>query len=127
MHAGASKHLYQRARELRNTGTHAEEILWNYLRIHPNGYKFRRKHPYSIFILDFYFHKLKLVIEVDGSIHDNAEVKLADKERQTLLEKDGLKIIRFSNEIIINNLELVIQAIELHLNMNGQEQKDGHE
>ncbi|MFN2456782.1 MAG: endonuclease domain-containing protein [Chitinophagaceae bacterium] len=114
MHAGALKYLYQRARELRNTETHAEEILWNHLRLHPKGHKFRRQHPYSIFILDFYCHKL-LVIEVDGSVHGNPEVKLADKERESLLEKDGLKVIRFSNEIIINQLEAVIEVIDQHL------------
>ncbi len=48
---------------------HAESILGGYLKTKPFGLKFRRQHPYSVYILDFYCHKLKLVIEVDGSIH----------------------------------------------------------
>lgn len=66
MHSGAAKPLYQMARELRNNATHAETILWGYLKTKPLGFKFRRQHPYSIYILDFYCHSLKLVIEVDG-------------------------------------------------------------
>ena len=66
MHAGASKDIYQRARELRNRSTHAEDILWGFLKTKPGTVKFRRQHPYSIFILDFYCHDLRLVIEVDG-------------------------------------------------------------
>jgi cyclase len=88
MHAGAIKPVYQRARELRNNTTYAEIILWGYLKTKPFGYKFRRQHPYSIYILDFYCHSLKLVIEVDGSIHNLAEVKENDIIRQKLLEED---------------------------------------
>lgn len=62
MHSGAAKPLYQMARDLRNNATHAETILWSYLKTKPLGFKFRRQHPYSIYILDFYCHLLKLVI-----------------------------------------------------------------
>jgi len=75
MHSGAIKPLYQKARELRNSATHAETILWGFLKTKPFNYKFRRQYPYSIYILDFYCHSLKLVIEVDGTIHDLPEVK----------------------------------------------------
>jgi imidazole glycerol-phosphate synthase subunit HisF len=113
MHAGAGKLMYQKARELRDKSTHAEDLLWGYLRSKPSGYKFRRQHPYSIYILDFYCHQLKLVIEVDGSIHDDEAVKANDKERQSLLEQDGLTIIRFTNEEITNELEKVVTTIEI--------------
>ena len=112
MHAGAAKEIYQRARELRNQPTHAEDILWGYLKTKPHNIKFRRQHPYSIFIPDFYCHSLKLVIEVDGSIHNSNEVKVNDQQRQALLEADGLVFLRFSNDEIINGLENVIQTIE---------------
>jgi very-short-patch-repair endonuclease len=69
MHNGAQKPIYQFARELRNNATYAEQILWGYLKTKPLGYKFRRQHPYSVYILDFYCHSLKLVVKVDGSIH----------------------------------------------------------
>jgi len=112
MHAGAISLLFQRARELRNRSTHAEETLWGFLRTKPHGFKFRRQHPYSIYILDFYCHALKIVIEVDGSIHELDEIKQNDKERQSLLEKDGLLVIRFSNLQVEQEQEKVIENIE---------------
>jgi imidazole glycerol-phosphate synthase subunit HisF len=115
MHAGAAKEIYQRARDLRNRSTPAEEILWSYLKTKPHGLKFRRQHPYSIFILDFYCHAIKIVIEVDGSIHNLKEVKANDQRRQDLLEKDGLTILRFTNEEILNYPEVVISKIECEI------------
>jgi cyclase len=112
MHNGAAKPLYQRARELRNNATHAETILWRYLKTKPFGIKFRRQHPYSIYILDFYSHSLKLVIEVDGSIHNQPDVRLKDAQRQALLEKDGLIVLRFTNQQVEKNLEEVQETIE---------------
>ena len=112
MHAGATKFHFQRARELRDNSTHSESILWGYLKTKPLGIKFRRQHPYSSYILDFYCHSLKLVIEVDGKIHEQPEVKLTDTERQVLLEKDGLIVLRFTNELIEKHLEEVIKEIE---------------
>lgn len=112
MHAGAGRFLFQRAMELRNQCTHAEEILWGYLRTKPHGIKFRRQHPYSIYILDFYCHALKLVIEVDGSIHLKEDVKANDIIRQELLEADGLRVLRFTNREVEKHLESVIKKIE---------------
>jgi very-short-patch-repair endonuclease len=115
MHAGAIKLLYQKARELRNNATHAESLLWTYLKNKPFGYKFRRQHPHSNYILDFYCHALKLVIEVDGSIHDNKDVKMNDIQRQNALQNDGLSVIRFQNDLVIKTLEKVILEIEKFL------------
>jgi imidazole glycerol-phosphate synthase subunit HisF len=112
MHAGALQQLYQRARELRNNATYAEEILWGYLRTKPLGYKFRRQHPYSIYILDFYCHSKRLVIEVDGNIHNQEDIKALDEYRQKQMEADGLKVIRFTNEQIKIQLDFVVRAIE---------------
>lgn len=113
MFFGASNLLFQKAKELRENMTQAELVLWEYLRQHPLGYKFRRQHPLGIYIVDFYCHKLKLVIEVDGSIHDLQAVKDVDVERQRLLEMDGLKIVRFTNEEILKTKEIVIEKIYL--------------
>ena len=112
MHAGAGKEIYQKARELRNRSTHAEDILWGYLKNKPHGIKFRRQHPYANYILDFYCHSLKLIIEVDGSIHDSDRAKANDKQRQNLLEREGLAFLRFRNEELTSKLEIVIQSIE---------------
>ena len=95
MFFGASRIIFENARGLRKKMTEAEKILWGYLKTKPNGYKFRRQHPLGFYIADFYCHKLKLVIEVDGSIHDIEEVKLNDAIRQKLFEKEGLTVMRF--------------------------------
>lgn len=112
MHRGAIKPLYQKARELRNNATHAETILWGYLKTKPLSYKFRRQYPYCIYIPDFYCHSLKLVIEVDGTIHHLPEVKQNDEKREEHLRKDGLVILRFTNKEIIDGPETVLQTIE---------------
>ena len=111
MFFGASKIIFENAKELRKNMTHAEKILWNHLKVKPNGYKFRRQHPLGIYIADFYCHKLKLVIEIDGSIHDNDEVKLNDEERQKLIEEDGLTVMRFKNAEILNDIANVLKVI----------------
>jgi cyclase len=70
MFYGASKLIFQKAEELRKNMTHAELLMWGILKGNQLGVKFRRQHPVSFYIVDFYCHELKLVIEVDGSIHD---------------------------------------------------------
>ena len=112
MHSGATRFHFQRARELRNDATHAETILWGYLKTKPLGLKFRRQHPYSTYILDFYCHSLKLVIEVDGSVHQLPDVIIKDTERQSHLEEDGLTVLRLSNEDVEKRFEDVIKEIE---------------
>jgi cyclase len=107
--------LFQQAKYLRNHLTNAEMKLWGYLRTRPMGYKFRRQHPIGIYIVDFYCHPLKLVIEADGNIHDKQDVQQADKERQQSLESDGLQVIRFSNHAILKNTEYVIEQINIIL------------
>jgi imidazole glycerol-phosphate synthase subunit HisF len=116
MFYGASWLLFERAKKLRENMTGAEVVLWEYLRQHPLGYKFRRQHPVGIYIVDFYCHKLKLVKEVDGSIHGEPEVRDADIERQRQLELDGLKVMRFTNEEVLKKKEIVIEEIHLLIN-----------
>ena len=115
MFSGADKLLFNRAYKLRGQQTFAEEVLWNYLRTKPHGFKFRRQHPFSIYILDFYCHSLKLAIEVDGSIHELEEVKENDQIRQKQLKHEGLTFLRFSNNEIRLKQEEVIYQIETFL------------
>ena len=103
--------IFQKAKELRNKLTPAEQTLWLRLKEQFPEYKFRRQHPISIYIVDFYCHKLKLVIEVDGSIHDSTEAKLNDEKRQGDLENLNLTVIRFTNEQIRSEVENVINRI----------------
>ncbi len=107
--------LFDRAKNLRNHLTDAEMKLWGYLRTNPMGFKFRRQHPIGIYIVDFYCHACKLVIEADGSIHNKEDVQLADIERQKSLEESGLHVIRFTNHNILKNTEYVIEQINIIL------------
>ena len=116
MFFGANPQTYERARKLRKKMTNAEKILWSALRRKQlKGKRFRRQHPVDIFIVDFYCHESKLVIEVDGGIHKETEQKEYDIGRSHELEKHGLKIIRFTNEQIKNDLPKTLQVIEKNL------------
>ena len=82
MFHGASNLIFENARELRNKQTESEIILWNILKDYKlRGFKFRRQHPIANYIADFYCHKAKLIIEIDGEYHNNKEQVLIDKER----------------------------------------------
>lgn len=112
MFYSAGSIIFQSAKMLRNQPTDAERIPWMYLRSRPKAYKFRRQHPAGNFILDFYCHSLKLAIEADGTVHDNELVKNADHERQSMLERDGIKFLRFRNHEIIQQFNNVIKKID---------------
>jgi very-short-patch-repair endonuclease len=113
---GATKQLVAQARELRQNMTEAEVLLWNILRSRRfKGYKFRRQHPADKFILDFYCHRSRLCIEVDGGIHINNEVSERDANRTFELEQLGIKVRRISNDEIMNDMESVLLKIEFWL------------
>ena len=111
MHYGASKLIFQRAQELRKFPTHEEEIMWGYLSGNKLGIKFRRQHPLSNYIADFYCHSLKLVVEIDGGIHNKADVKINDELRQKEIESLGIKVIRFTNYQVLNKPENILEMI----------------
>ena len=116
MYYNANEQILDRAKELRNAETNAEKLLWEKLRAKKiNGFKFRRQHAIERFIADFYCHKAKLVVEVDGGIHKNLEIEERDKNRAAEIQKYDVKIIRFSNEEIFNNMEKVIEKIKMEL------------
>jgi imidazole glycerol-phosphate synthase subunit HisF len=111
MFEGANRFLFARAKELRGKMTDAEIFLWVYLKKGINGFKFRRQHPIGLYIADFYCHKAKLIIEVDGSIHNLVDVVASDRSRQNDLEKWGYNVIRFTNSQVIKNIETVLSQI----------------
>jgi cyclase len=115
MFYGASPMIFKLAKKLRNNVTASEMMLWGRLKEKFPKVKFRRQHPISLYVTDLYCHHEKLVIEIDGSIHDSEEAKIKDAERQRNLEELGLKVIRFSNKEIQTNLESVLQSIEKYL------------
>ncbi len=111
MFYGASHLIFQKAEELRNKSTPAEELLWNHLNNSSEGIKFRRQHPCALYVLDFYCHELKLCIEIDGSIHQQEEVKQNDQRREQLIAELGISILRFTNDEVFQNTAQVIQQI----------------
>ena len=116
MWKGAPAELFLKAKELRDRMTTAEQILWEAVKGNKlNGQKFRRQHPIGLYIVDFYNHKNKLVIELDGGYHENEEQKIKDVEREKNLNFNGLKVIRFKNELVINNLSFVLEKINEEL------------
>ncbi len=116
MFAGASNIIFENAKNLRKSMTYAETVLWFHLKQKPDSYKFRRQHPLGVYIADFYCHKCKLVIEVDGSIHNNEEIIHNDSIRQKFIEESGIKVIRFTNKEVLENVHLVLQKIKSYLN-----------
>ena len=111
MHFGASYLLFKRAEELRKFSTHAEDIVWSYVKGNQSGVRFRRQHPLLFYISDFYCHQLKLVIEIDGSVHNKDDVKINDVARQKEIEQLGIKVIRFTNEQVLQTPEIILKSI----------------
>jgi very-short-patch-repair endonuclease len=102
------------AREMRQKPTEAEKILWGYLRNHNlMGFKFRHQHNIERFIVDFYCAQGRLIIEVDGPIHQYQ--KEEDLIRQQFLESRRYKVIRFTNDEVLYNPEGVVREIKKYL------------
>jgi very-short-patch-repair endonuclease len=117
MYYGSNQNIEENAKELRHQETQTEKLLWEKLKGNKiNGLKFRRQHPIAQFIADFYCHKAQLVIEIDGGIHLQNDVREYDDNRTFELEKLGLTAIRFSNEDIINRIDMVLEEIEKYVN-----------
>ncbi|OGI20321.1 MAG: hypothetical protein A3J06_03560 [Candidatus Moranbacteria bacterium RIFCSPLOWO2_02_FULL_48_19] len=108
-----SKEEKNKRKNLRNNATPQEVILWSRLRRNGLGYKFRRQESIGKYIVDFYCPEKKLIVEIDGWRHKENETY--DNDRTTYLESLGLKILRFWNNEVNDNLEGVILRIEEHL------------
>ena len=119
MFEGASHIIFENAKHLRKNMTDAEKLLWTYLKQGISGKKFRRQHPIGLYIADFYCHKAKLIIEIDGLIHEVKEINQNDELRQKELEIWGYNIVRFTNQQVMNHVEKVVKDISekiTHLN-----------
>ena len=104
MFMGASELIFKNAALLRNNLTPAEMLLWGHLKGSQLVAKFRRQHPLGIYIADFYCHQHKIVIELDGGIHNLPEIVKNDLERQLNIENDGIRVLRFKNEEIFKSI-----------------------
>ncbi len=95
---------------MRKHPTKAEVLLWEELRAKQlAGYKFRRQHPIGSFIVDFYCPLRKLVIEIDGPVHNNQ--KAYDKTREDYLQAMGFTVLRFANQKVEDHMSDVLQEI----------------
>ena len=104
-----TKEKLQRAKELRREMTPAEKILWEELRANKLGVHFRRQQVIAGFIVDFYCHKVGLVVEVDGDFHDLR--KEEDERRERVLSEMGLRVVRFGNDEVMRTLSAVAGRI----------------
>ncbi len=110
----ANPQIYKNIKEVRDklkcNPTEAESIIWEYLRNKKTGYKIRRQHIVGNYIPDFLCLSKKLIIEIDGKVH--LKQKEADLLRTEVLNDLDFEIIRFTNEEVLNNPELIAQKIK---------------
>ncbi len=116
----SSYHLINELKKERiKNPTEAEKVLWKSLKTKQlDGYKFRREHIIDEYIVDFVCLAKKLVIEVDGGYHDSIEIQEADAFRTENLEELGFRVIRFTNEEVIGNIDGVLEKIKYELRMS---------
>lgn len=108
------------ARELRQRETHAERLLWKALRGgRLDGLKFRRQHPVGRYFADFACESSRLIIELDGGVHDQDGTHLNDYVRQHEIEALGWFVLRFRNERVTGALDTVLDAIRAQARMAG--------
>lgn len=104
------KKMTEVARQFRKNPTPSENILWQALRGRKlEGRKFRRQQPIGAFIVDFFCGAERLIVEVDGGVHDSQQE--ADRQRQELLESLGLRVVRVSSELVETSLDEALAAV----------------
>ena len=108
-------HLRQLSRNLRNNSTKQEIILWQHIKQKQLGYKFRRQQPIGAYIADFVCFEKKLIVELDGSQHNNGKTIEYDRIRDSFFTNSGFRVIRFWNNDVDKNLEGVIEKIKTEL------------
>ena len=108
--------LTELVRELRAQRTPAENLLWQLLRNRQlQGFKFRRQHQFGGYVADFYCRKAGLVVECDGSPHNSNRQWQHDQVRDAYMLSHGLRVLRFSNDRILNDTENVLREIAEYL------------
>ena len=109
----APPHIIATAKRLRGTMTPAEKRLWQEIRGKKiGGMKFRRQHPIYFYIADFYCHAIKLVVEIDGPIHNSDKQREYDANRTATMKNFDITTLRFTNDEVLNNISAVVKRIE---------------
>jgi very-short-patch-repair endonuclease len=112
MNAQVPGYVFQLCRKLRKKQTDAKKFLWKCLRRKRlKGLKFRRQHPIGRYIADFYCPEARLVIELDGKIHQVKDQKEYDRSRQEIIEMRGVRVLRIKNAEIGQDIESVIRKV----------------
>lgn len=100
------------AKEQRSMQTRAEDLFWQQVRAGRfYGYKFKRQVPIAPYIVDFLCAAAKVVVELDGPPHENPEQRAHDQARDAFLRKQGFQVLRFSNDMMLGNGKLVLEAV----------------
>ena len=107
--------LRENARRMRNNPTEAESVLWKFIRDKQLGYRFRRQLIIDDYIVDFVCLDKKLIIEVDGKYHSVGEQREFDVTRENKLRSEGYRVIRFTNEEVMLNIEQTVECIKNNL------------
>ncbi len=109
---GANPEIFENAKLLRNKQTKCEKILWEEFESNKIlGFRFKAQHPLDVFVADFYCHKLKLVIEIDGEYHLEKEQSAYDLARTEEINGYGIRVLRFTNSEVEKDLKGVVESI----------------
>ncbi len=97
---------------MRRSPTQSEAILWNALRRKALGARWRRQHPFGVFICDFYCPSSRLVVEIDGGVHLDADRRFADARRQAAIEETfGVRLLRLRAELVERDLATALTLV----------------
>ena len=111
-----NKHKYLKTRRyLRKNSTIPERMLWFKLKNKQLGAKFRRQYGIGYYVADFCSPRQKLVIEVEGGIHDKEEQRYYDEKRKATIEEIGFRVLTFTNEEVEQDIDKVIEVIKKHI------------
>jgi len=111
IHNEASQKLLRQS--LRNNATSSEAILWRALKGKQiDGLKFRRQFGVGPYVIDFYCPEIRLGIELDGGVHKTSYTNEYDEMRTMFLNENRIRVMRFDNEVVYNNVEGIIEAIK---------------
>ena len=102
------------ARQLRKTMSPPEVLLWQRLRLRPEGLKFRRQHPIGPYVADFCCLSARLVVEVDGHSHGCAQQPHKDRTRDSFMSDNGYKVVRVAARDVLADADLVARQVVAH-------------
>jgi len=113
LHLESEQKMFRFAKNLRKRNTNAEKLLWEQLKERKfYGLKFRRQHPILYYVADFYCHEERLIVEIDGEVHNTDRQKEHDKNRSAELGKIGIRVLRLTNNEVELSIDEVIKRIK---------------